>query len=157
VARKWVILLAGGVVAIGVLALIFVPDRAPIGNAAAVSGTFLHYTNDASGARLAVFKISNQSRLPIRREHYYEVHVRHRSGWTNFPTVFLPRFAMGPVVRPNKSEVFTIKDPSATSRWRLCYPYVEHESWIRRVRAALGLPSKRVVSSYAGFSNEIDP
>jgi hypothetical protein len=141
-------------VVIGILLIIVLDVPAPIGNASAVSGTFQYYSNDASGSRVAVFKISNHSRLPIRREYYYELHVRSGSGWTNQPTVFLPK--AGPVVRPNKSETFSIKAPAVGNRWRLCFPYEEHESWLRRTWRGLGLPvSQR--PSYAGFTDEIDP
>jgi len=138
------------------LVIIVLGVRAPVGNATAVSGTFQYYSNDASGSRVAVFKISNHSQLPIRREYYYELHVRSGSGWTNQPTVYLPGRKAGPVVRPNESETFSIKPPAVGNRWRLCFPYEEHESWLRRTLRRLGLPvSQR--PSYAGFSDEIDP
>jgi len=149
-------LLAGCGVAIGILALIVFLDRAPIGNAAAVTGTFLHYSNDASGVRLAVFRISNQSQLPIQRERYYEVHVRNGPGWTNQPAVHLRATAVRQVVRPGRSEIFAIKAPMSASRWRLCFSYIEHESWIRRIWQEFGLRSKQA-GGYAGFSNEVDP
>lgn len=139
------------------LGMIVLGVHAPVGNAAAVSGRFQYYSNDSSGSRVAVFKISNHSQLPIRRECYYELHVRSGSGWTNQPTVFLPGGKAGPVVRPNDSETFSIKPPAPGSRWRLCFPYEEHESWLRRTWRGLGLPVSRRPASYAGFTDEIDP
>jgi hypothetical protein len=152
--KKWIVLLIGCMAAI--LAIIFLPDRAPLGNAAAVLGTFLYYSNDASGSRVAVFRISNHSRLPIRREPYYEIHIWH-DGWTNQPTMYLRNSSPRPVVRPRESEIFSITPPVAGRRWRLCYPYEEHESWLRRVRKKLGLPTKHRPGSYAGFTEAIDP
>lgn len=147
---------AGCLVAIGFATVLIVMDPRPEGNAAAVSATFLSYSNDPSGVRLAVFRISNHSQIPIRRENYYEIHIQSGSGWTNQPTVFLPLNAAGPVVRPNQSEIFSIKAPVVGTRWRLCYPYEEREGWIRRVRRELGLPSKHVRGSYAGFTDAIE-
>jgi hypothetical protein len=147
---------AGCLVAIGLATVLIVLDQPLEGNAATVSATFLSYSNDPSGVRLAVFRISNHSQIPIRREKYYEVHIQSGSGWTNQPTVFLPSNAARPVVRPNQNEIFCIKAPVAGTCWRLCYPYEEHEGWIRRVRRDLGLPSKHVRPSYAGFTDAIE-
>ena len=140
-----------------IVAIIFLPDRAPLGNAAAVLGSFLYYSNDASGSRLALFRISNHSRVPIRRERYYEIHIKHDAGWSNQPTVHLRADSARPVIGPNESEIFSLAAPVVGRRWRLCYPYEEHESWIRRVRRKLGLPSKHRPGSYAGFTDEVDP
>jgi hypothetical protein len=153
--KKWILLLIGCIAA--VLAIIFLPDRAPLGNAAAVYGSFLYYSNDASGSRMAVFRISNHSQLPIRRERYYQIDIRDDAGWTNLPTMYLRSTSPRPVVRPTQSEIFSIAVPVAGRRWRLCYPYEEHQSWIRRVRLKLGLPSKHQPGSYAGFTDAVGP
>src|SRR5688500_12331215 len=148
---------------IGLLVWLVITPAKPAGDASAVSAAFLGYTNNAAGTRVAIFRINNRSPLAIRREWYYEVQVRTGSSWTPQPTVRLP-YARGPVILPNQSEIWTIKAPSADGKWRVWFPYVEHQTrfqemkgTIRRKLRNLGLPLKGTGVTYTGLTDEVEP
>ena len=148
---------------IGLLALLVITPARPVGNAAAVSAAFLGYTNNAAGKRVAIFSINNRSPLPIRRERYYETHVLTGGIWVPQPTVHLP-YARGPVIPSNQSEVWTIDVPAREGRWRVCFPYVEHQTQFEEMKEAireklrgLGFRLRRARPTYAGFSDEVAP
>ena len=155
-ALAMVLLILGGLLAL----LLITPDR-PQGDASAVSATFLGYTNNAAGARVAVFSISNRSPLPIRRERYYETHVLIDGIWKPQPSVHLP-YARSPVIPPNQSEVWAIDVPAKEGRWRVCFPYVEHQTQLEEMKEAirkklrgLGFRLRGPRPTYAGFSDEV--
>jgi hypothetical protein len=148
---------------IGLLALLVITPTKPMGDASAVSAAFLGYTNNAAGKRVAIFSINNRSPLAIRREWYYEVQVLSGTTWAPQPTVRLP-WARQPVILPNQSEIWTINAPSADGKWRVWFPYVEHQTrfqdmkeTIRRKLRRLGLPLKGTGVTYTGLTDEVDP
>ena len=148
---------------LGLLALLLITPSGPTGDASAVSATFLGYTNNSAGTRVAVFSINNRSQFPIRRERYYETHVLTNGTWAPQPTVHLP-YARGPVIPPNQNEVWTIDVPAREGRWRVVFPYVEHQTpfeemkeAIRKKLRGLGFRSRRPRPTYAGFSDEVAP
>jgi hypothetical protein len=148
---------------LGVLALLLITPGGPQGDASAVSATFLGYTNNAVGTRVAIFNINNRSPLAIRRQWYYEVQVLTNGTWKPEPTVRLP-YARGPVIPPNESEVWTIDVPARGGQWRVVFPYVEHQTQfeemkevIRKKLGALGFRQRKPRPGYAGFSNEVAP
>ena len=110
-----------------------------------------------------MFSINNRSALPIRRERYYEAHVLTNGTWKPQPTVHLP-YARGPVIGPNQSEVWTIDVPAREGRWRVVFPYVEHQTQFEEMKEAirkklrgLGFQLRRARPTYAGFSDEVAP
>jgi hypothetical protein len=145
----------------GLVWLVMKPS-AQRGNASAVSAAFLGYTNNAAGKRIVVFRINNRSPLAVRREWYYEVQVLTGGNWAPQPTVFLP-YARGPVIPPNQSEIWTINAPTAPGRWRVWFPYVEHQTrfqemkeTIRAKLRGLGLPLKSSGVTYMGLTDEVE-
>ena len=148
---------------LGLLALLLITPSRPQGDASAVSATFLGYTNNAAGTRVAIFSINNRSPLPIRRERYYETHVLTDGTWKPQPSVHLP-YARGPVISPNQSEVWTIDVPAREGRWRVVFPYVEHQTQFEEMKEAirkklrgLGFRPRKARPTYAGFSDEVAP
>ena len=146
----------------GLLVWLVMKPSIPVGSASAVSGAFIGYTNNAVGQRLAVFSINNRSPLGVRREWYYEVQVLTAGSWVPQATVRLP-FARGPVILPNSNEVWTIKAPVADGKWRVWFPYVEHQTrlqeakeTIRRKLRGLGLPFKSSGVTYVGLTDEVE-
>jgi hypothetical protein len=148
---------------LGVLALLLITPGGPQGDASAVSATFLGYKNNAVGTRVAIFRINNRSPLPIRRERYYETHVLTNGTWKPQPSVHLP-YARSPVIPPNQSEVWTIDVPAKDGRWRVVFPYVEHQTQFEEMKEAirkklrgLGFRLRSARPTYAGFSDEVAP
>ena len=148
---------------LGVVAFLLITPSRPPGNASAVLATFLGYTNDAAGKRVVTFSINNRSPLAIRRQWYYEVQVLTNGAWKPQPTVRFP-YGHGPVIAPNKSEIWTIDAPAAEARWRLWFPYVEYhgpvremKKKIRRELRSLGLRFKDSEPSYMGLTEEVEP
>ena len=83
--------------------------------------------------------------------------------WKPQPVVHLP-YARGPVIPPNQSEVWTIDVPGKEGRWRVVFPYVEHQTQfeemkesIRKKLRGLGFQLRRPRPTYAGFSDEVAP
>src|SRR5688500_15186369 len=96
---------------IGLLVWLVITPARPAGDASAVSGAFLGYTNNADGKQIAIIRINNRSPIAIRRQQYYEVQVLTNGTWRPQPTVHLP-YARGPVIPPNESEIWTINAPT---------------------------------------------
>ena len=148
---------------LGLLALLLITPSRPPGDASAVLATFLGYTNNPAGKRVVMFSINNRSPIAIRRQWYYEVQVLANGTWKPQPTVHLP-FALGPLIPPNQSEIWTINAPAADGRWRLWFPYVEDHGRLREMKKAirrklrgLGLPFKDSEPSYMGLTEEVNP
>jgi hypothetical protein len=147
----------------GLLALLLMTPGRPPGDASAVSATFLGYTNNAAGRRVAVFSINNRSPIAIRRQWYCEVQVLTNGTWKPQPTVRF-RYRHGPVIAPKQSEIWTINAPSVEGRWRVWFPYVEYHGpmretrkWVRRKLRSVGLPFKESEPSYMGLTEEVEP
>jgi hypothetical protein len=148
---------------IGLVAWLVIAPAKSVGDASAVSAGFLGYTNNGAGKRVAVFRIHNRSALAIRRQWYYEVQVLTSGTWVPQPTVRLP-YARGPVISPNQSEIWTINAPAANGKWRVWFPYVEHQTrlqeikeTIRRKLRNLGLRLKGSGVTYTGLTDEVSP
>ena len=87
----------------------------------ALTATFIAYTNDATGGRLAAFTISNNSHVRIRRWDRYEIEIPDQVGQR--PTIFRGRSI---VLDPGQSEAFVIPVPTNQESWRVlfhCSPY----------------------------------
>jgi hypothetical protein len=147
----------------GLLAVLVMLPTRPRGDASAISTTFVGYTSNAAGKRVAVFSIHNRSPLAIRRQWYYEVQVLTGSKWTPQPTVRLP-YAHGPVIPPNQSEIWTINAPVANARWRMWFPYEEDRTrfqemkeTVRRKLRSFGLRFKSHEVTYTGLTPEVEP
>ena len=87
----------------------------------AVTVTLVGYTNDSTGKRLAAFRISNDSRVVIRRWNRYELELpgQVRPG----PLIFQGQSIL---LAPGQSEAFVISVPANQESWRLvltCSPY----------------------------------
>jgi len=148
---------------IGLMALLVIAPTKPAGDASAVSGAFLGYTNNSAGKQIAIIRIHNRSPIAIRRQWYYEVQALTNGTWKPQPTVHLP-YARGPVIPPNESELWTMNAPAAEGRWRLWFPYVEDHGRLREMKKAirrklrgLGLPFKDSEPTYMGLTEEVEP
>ena len=139
------------------------------------STSFLGYTNDPAKGRLALFRFSNAAPVSIERYYFYGIAFQTATGWVDQYTQAFPdhgkrifrRKSYGPVLRPRESEVVLVTAPLTQNRWRLSFPYKEHENRLY-IFAAETLKSLPVLwkyhlltnynrSKYWSDSNEVDP
>lgn len=145
--------------------------------ASAMSATtmFLGYTNDSTEGRLALFRFSNASPIPIQRSYFYAIDFQSPTGWIGQFTHAFPSqgpssiswHRFGPVLRPGKSEIVAVSTPSTQNCWRVSFPYVEAKNRAFRI-AAEKIPSLNehgILTNYAwsdptkywSHSDKIDP
>jgi hypothetical protein len=128
------------------------------------SVTFLGYTNDASGARLAEFKVTNQSEVAVAREpHCVVLFKPSGSVWT--PQWAVP-ISMPPrriVLAAGMSETLILRPPTNQLPWRISVYFSNQvgPTWpIKRlVNAALpqvGLPAPYGVATFGADSEPIE-
>ena len=120
------------------------------------SVNFLGYTNDASGARLARFAVTNLSDIAVARSPKCLVCVAAPvGGWMPHSGVLL---AAGSVLGVGASEIITIKPPTTLSPWRVSL-YVSDEvglAWAgkRFINAALHLIGRP--GRYGAATRQVD-
>jgi hypothetical protein len=100
-----------------------------------VTVSFTGFTNGTSGQRFAVFTLTNQSRLTIRRRSVYE--LRGRSG--QFSTRLTKQEAHIP---PGQSEVLLISPPTNYMSWKVHF-LCARDGWRCRFDEWLGTGSGR--------------
>ena len=145
-----------------------------IGTVAAVT-TFLGYTNDPTKGRLALFRFSNAAPVSIERYYFYGIAFQTATGWVDQYTQSFPdhgkrlfrRRSYGPVLRSQECEVVAVTAPVTQNRWRLSFPYKEHENRLYVFTAETfhslpGLWKYNLLTNYdrteyRSVSNEIDP
>jgi hypothetical protein len=122
--RKRTVIIVGSLVLILVVCVVAwktMRDTTPL----KVSVLFTGYTNDASGARLAVFQVRNESETRMRRWGVYHVEVRgdaQRRG-----PLFFGRNAF---VAPGQSTVFTLPAYTNQVAWRAAL-HCSRDGWQR--------------------------
>lgn len=122
------------------------------------SATFAGYTNDASGARLAVFVITNLSDLSVARMPYCVVSAATPIGeWNTHSAVALP----GPArkcLHPGESETLVLVPPTARSAWKVSF-YLTDEvgpGWTLKRWANAALQSVRLTPRFGAVTYQVD-
>jgi hypothetical protein len=81
-----------------------------------VTVTFVGYTNNTTGARLAAFMVSNASPSAVRRLSHYRIQIPTTTRWTNLSEGW---FAGGGLEMPARSSE-TVTVPAVTNQpWRV--------------------------------------
>jgi hypothetical protein len=88
-----------------------VPSRKP-----QVSVGFLSYTNDATGARLATFVVSNLNSFVVRRQAGYWIELPTSTGGTNQASCW---FSSGNDLSARAFEVVAVPVPTNQPSWRV--------------------------------------
>jgi hypothetical protein len=126
-----------------------------------VTVSFVGYTNDTKGVRLATFAVTNQSSATIRRWGTYHPESQHQPG-------LRLAFGFGPNVflAPGQSEIITVPMATNLGKWRGVF-YCSQDGWRLRFsdwcgRGSGGLLHKvpdrlRAVPSQAVGSNWVEP
>ena len=161
-----VVIIVGGSVAL---------NHSPRMATVAAFTTFLGYTNDPTEGRLARFRFSNAAPVSIERYYFYGIAFQTATGWVGQYTQSFPdhrtrhfrRTSYGPVLRPRESEVVAVSAPVTQNRWRLSFPYKEHENrlYVFAAETLHSLPglwkydllTNYDRSKYWSDSNEVDP
>ena len=83
----------------------------------AVAALFVGFTNDTTGARVALFAISNASPSAVVRGSHYT--VQHSAGdrWTDLTEGWLP----GRALRSASSELVAVAPPTNQAVWRAAF------------------------------------
>jgi hypothetical protein len=117
---------------------------------------FAAYTNDSSGNRLAVFKITNPGSIAIDLKQWHDVQVESTNGWKSQG---LTRAASA-VVWPGQSTFLEIPAPGSTQRWRVWLNYEDHTDFAADCLLLLkriGLPAGFQNRAYSACSDTINP
>lgn len=128
------------------------------------SVTFLAYTNDASGARLARFAVTNTSAFAVARLPQCLICTAASGGpWAPHSGVLLPGFPRNKVLGAGRSELIAVSPPTNQSPWRVSL-YLSNETglaWIVKrplnaILLRLGLPAPYGVATHQIDSSAID-
>ncbi len=128
------------------------------------SVTFLGYTNDASGARLAQFAVTNTSAFAVARSPKCLICTAPSAGaWVPHSGALLPGFPRNKVLGTGRSELIAISPPADQSPWRLSL-YLSNEAglaWIVKrplnaVLLRLGFPAWFGVATHQIDSGAIE-
>ena len=88
----------------------------PAPSRANASVTFLGYTNETSGARLARFAVTNLSAFAVVRTATYVIEMPSAKGWMPRSAGFLP---WNRVLAVGASETITLPPPANDSPWKI--------------------------------------
>ena len=124
-----------------------------------ITASFLSYTNDTNGVRLAMFALTNHSDITIMRWDFYCPERQQQPG-------LLSTLHLGPKVflAPGQSEVISVATPTNSGVWRVGF-HCSREGWRRRFSdwmgqgsggllhavvpdRLLGIPTQRVQSDW---------
>ncbi len=168
--KPWIFLvcLTVAVVIFGALVtwIAFQPPRQPPATSPDGSVTFLGYTNDGSGTRLAKFTVTNLSPFTVARLPKCLICIAAPTpgaGWMPHSAILLPEFPRSKVLGAGKWEIVTVPPPTNQSPWRISL-YLSNDArlaWTikRLVNAALhavGLPGRYGVATRQIDSGRIE-
>jgi hypothetical protein len=110
--RKRTVIIAGlFAIVIGMMMLVaFQPKKAP------ASVTFLGYTNDAFGTRLATFVVSNLNSFVVRRQAGYWIELPTSTGGTNKTSCW---FSSSNDLKARAFEIVAVPVPTNQPSWRV--------------------------------------
>jgi len=152
--RKRTLIFVGSLLIV-VIALVAAIALSRPASALPITVSFLSYTNDPKGVRLATFAVTNHSTATIRRLGLYCPEIQQQPG-------LRPTLHLGPNVflAPGQSEVISVLPPTNSGPWRMtlhCY----RDGWRRRFSdwcgqaeggivpdRLRGVPSQRVQSGW---------
>jgi len=141
---------------LGVL-MMWIASRPPAGRPN-VSVTFVGYTNDTGGSRLAMFAISNLSASAVFRAPGYDIQTP--KGRMAQSGRFLPK---GTQLNAGMSEVVVLPPPTNQSPWKVgvvVYPDIGLARTIKwgvtRALMRVGLPTQYRIKRYAIDSDEVE-
>ena len=98
----------------------FQPPRQPPATSPDGSVTFLGYTNDGSGTRLAKFTVTNLSPFTVARSPKCLICIAAPgAGWMPHSAILLPEFPRSKVLGAGKWEIITVPPPTNQSPWRI--------------------------------------
>jgi hypothetical protein len=145
---------------LAMFAFFFVISRPLPPSSLSIAVARLGYTNGPTGARLAVFTVTNQEQNPIERGPMYSIEVRGDPGRST-STPPLPHLPSAVVLQPGQSESVSIPVPAITGEWRVtlwCTYYGSRQKlrdWLRSSRGAIvPNPWRSVSTSFQGVRSE---
>lgn len=119
--------------------LTFVAFRRPQGRPA-MTVTFVGFTNNAGGARVASFSISNDGARTVQRSGGYRIQIPAGDHWTNLTDGFLPAKRL----RAGTSEVVMLSAPTNQSSWRASFSGRYDEGLVARILAELLIEGQKL-------------
>jgi len=92
-----------------------------------LTARFCGYTNDAAGARLAAFRVSNDGGTGVYRWPFYLIEERGRVG-----PLRRASFNRGAYLGPAQSSIYVVRGSTNAGAWRVVFNFSE-ESWRRKL------------------------
>ena len=125
-----------------VIAVLVPPRRA---SPLPVTVSFMGYTNDATGARLALFAVTNHSDATIFRWDHYHPESQRQPGLLS--TLYIGLYP-GPKVflAPGQSEVIAVAPPTNQGVWRVGFDFGS-DGWRRRLSDWMGQGSGGLIDA----------
>lgn len=111
-----------------------------------IAAVFCGFTNDASGAQLAAFRVSNQGGVGAYRWPTYTIEV---SGGVS-PS-FAASFPGGASLPPAQSRIYAVPVPTSAAPWRVVFNFSQ-ESWRRKLTRLPSVARWLVPSSALSFT-----
>jgi len=135
----------------------FIAFSPPAGRPAVIV-SFIAFTNDAVGTRLAVFAVSNAGPWAVSRGSDYRVQLPSGRRWTDFSEGWFP--TGGSTLKPGLSELVILNAPTNQSEWRIAITSRKQEGVVFGMATELlieaqklGLPTRYRRVSYSTFSD----
>jgi hypothetical protein len=132
-------------------------SRERTGGPMKIKAAFCGFTNDASGARLAAFRVSNQGGVGAYRWPTYSIEERGRVG-----PPYRASIRRGASLAPAQSNIYVLPVPTNAAAWRVVFTFSQ-ESWRRKLAglppvvrwlvpsSALAFPVDEVISDWVGL------
>ena len=111
------ILIIVALVALVISVMVVVVALQRPGQPPTVSVTFLAFTNDIVGTRLATFALSNLGASAIRRQSHYTIQTPTPMRWTNYAEGWVAGGTR--ILRAGASEAVSIPAPTNQPSWRV--------------------------------------
>jgi hypothetical protein len=124
-------------IALAVFVVVFALSRQT--SALSLTASFLNYTNDTNGTRLAMFALTNHSDVTVRRWGFCRPESQKQTG-------FPPALQFGPDVflTPGQSEVIAVAAPIKSEVWKVAF-HCSRDGWRRRFSDWMGQRSGGVI------------
>jgi hypothetical protein len=128
-----------------------------------ITAVFCGFTNDASGARLAAFRVSNQGGAAVYCWPTYSIEERGRAS-----PLFWASFRGGASLAPAQSRIYALPAPTNAAAWRVVFNFSQ-ESWRRKLAglppvvrwvvpsSALAVPVNEAISDWVGLEASSPP
>lgn len=130
---------------LAIFAFFYLIARPPPPPPLSIAVAHVGFTNGPSGARLAVFDVTNQERNPIERGSMYWIEIRGDPGHSTTTPPF-PHLPSDVILQPGQRESVHIPVPATSGEWRVTF-WCCHYGWRQNLKGWLDSSKGAVVPS----------